>query len=66
MPLSQMLSELMQSRAGLGLLRGTGLGELLLAGRVHGQAPLRFVQDALDKRGQARVKALAHCFCEPM
>lgn len=66
MPLSQMLSELMQSRAGLGLLRGTGLGELLLAGRVHEQAPLRFVQDALDKRGQARVKALAYCFCEPM
>ena len=65
-PLSQMLSELMQSRAGLGLLRGTGLGELLLAGRVHEQAPLRFVQDALDKRGQARVKALAYCFCEPM
>ena len=33
-PLSQMLSELMQSRAGLGLLRGTGLGELLLASRA--------------------------------
>ncbi len=65
-PLSQMLSELMQSRAGLGLLRGTGLGELLLATRTHEQAPLRFVQDALDKRGQARVKALAYCFCEPM
>lgn len=65
-PLSQMLSELMQSRAGLGLLRGTGLGELLLAGRVHEQAPLRFVQDALDKRGQARVKALAYCLCEPL
>jgi len=65
-PLSQMLSELMQSRAGLGLLRGTGLGELLLATRAHEQAPLRFVQDALDKRGQARVKALAYCFCEPM
>lgn len=65
-PLSQMLSELMQSRVGLGLLRGTGLGELLLATRAHEQAPLRFVQDALDKRGQARVKALAYCFCEPM
>ncbi len=65
-PLSQMLSELMQSRAGLGLLRGTGLGELLLATRAHEQAPLRFVEDALDKRGQARVKALAYCFCEPM
>lgn len=65
-PLSQMLSELMQSRAGLGLLRGTGLGELLLASRVQQQAPLRFVQDALDKRGQARVKALAYCFCEPL
>ena len=65
-PLSQMLSELMQSRVGLGLLRGTGLGELLLATRAHEKAPLRFVQDALDKRGQARVKALAYCFCEPM
>ncbi len=65
-PLSQMLSDMMQSRAGLGLLRGTGLGELLLASRVHEQAPLRFVQDALDKRGQARIKALAYCFCEPM
>ena len=65
-PLSQMLSELMQSRAGLGLLRGTGLGELLLASRAHEQAPLRFVQQALDKRGPARVKALAYCFCEPM
>ena len=65
-PLSQMLSELMQSRAGLGLLRGTGLGELLLASRAHEQAPLRFVQAALEQRGQARVKALAYCFCEPM
>ncbi len=67
-PLSQMLSDLMQSRAGLGLLR-TGMGELLLAGRAHAlaqDAPLRFVQDALEQRGKARVKALAYCFCEPM
>ena len=66
-PLSQLLSGLMQSRAGLGLLR-TGVGELLLASRTHAlaqQAPLRFVQDALARRGQARVKALAYCFCEP-
>ena len=65
-PLSQMLAELMQSRAGVGLLRGTGVGELLLARHLQEQAPLRFVQDALEHRGQARVKALAYCFCEPM
>ena len=66
MSLSQMLAELMQSRAGVSLLRGTGVGELLLARHLQAQAPLRFVQDALEQRGQARVKALAYCFCEPM
>lgn len=66
-PLSQLLAGLMRSRAGLGLLH-TGVGELLLASRAHAlaqDAPLRFVQDALDGRGRGRTKALAYCFCEP-
>jgi protease-4 len=67
-PLSQWLAGLMQSRAGLGLLRNTGIGELLLASRTQAlanAAPLRFMQDALDRHGRARATALAYCFCEP-
>ncbi|WP_240125451.1 signal peptide peptidase SppA [Thermomonas alba] len=65
---SQWLSDLMQSRAGLALLRTTGAADWLLASRLHGlsqTAPLRFAQAALDRRGPPRVTALAYCFCEP-
>ena len=65
---SDWLGDLMQSRAGLALLRTSGAGDLLLASRLHAlqqAAPLRFVQTALERRGPARVTALAYCFCEP-
>ena len=65
-PLSQMFMDMMQSNAGAKLLNASGMGELLLARRIHDSAPLRFAQDALEQRGKARVKALAYCFCEPM
>ncbi|TCT21680.1 signal peptide peptidase SppA [Thermomonas haemolytica] len=65
---SDWLGDFMQSRAGLALLRTSGAGDLLLASRLHAlqqAAPLRFVQTALERRGPARVTALAYCFCEP-
>jgi protease-4 len=65
-PLSELFSDMLQSDAAMGLLRNSGAGELLLASHVQAQAPLRFVQTALAKRGKARVTALAYCFCEPM
>jgi hypothetical protein len=38
---------------------------MLLARRVQEQPAFRFVQDALAKPGNQRVKALAYCFCTP-
>jgi protease-4 len=65
-PLSQVLGGMLQSRAGLALLQSSGSAELLLARHAQTQPALRFVQDALETRGQQRVKALAYCFCTPL
>jgi protease-4 len=64
-PFEQWFGGLLSSRAGIGLLRASGIGEALLLEHVASQAatPLRFVQDALKQRGGVRVTPLAHCFC---
>ena len=64
-PLSQLLGGMLQSRAGMALLQHSGSAEMLLARRVQEQPVFRFVQDALAKPGNQRVKALAYCFCTP-
>ena len=64
-PLSQLLGGMLQSRAGMALLQHSGSAEMLLARRVQEQPVFRFVQDALAKPDNQRVKALAYCFCTP-
>lgn len=67
-PFEQWFGGLVESRAGLGLLRASGIGEALLLQHVAAQAaaPLRFVEAALKHRGSVRVMPLVHCFCNPM
>ena len=67
-PFEQWFGGLIESRAGLGLLRASGIGEALLLQHVAEQAgaPLRFVGNALKQRGSVRVTPLAHCFCSAM
>ena len=64
-PFEQWFGGLVASRAGLGLLRASGIGEALLLEHVASQAgtPLRFVENALQNRGRVRVTPLAHCLC---
>jgi protease-4 len=64
-PFEQWFGGLVASRAGLGLLRASGVGEALLLEHVASQAgaPLRFVENALQNRGRVRVTPLAHCLC---
>jgi len=64
-PFEQWFGGLVSSRAGLGLLRASGVGEALLLEHVAAQAgaPLRFVERAMKQRGNVRVMPLAHCFC---
>ena len=64
-PFAQWFGGLVSSRAGLSLLRASGIGEALLLEHVASQAgtPLRFVENALKNRGSVRVTPLAHCFC---
>ena len=63
---SQWFGGMLESRAGLALLRRSGTAELLLARRLADQSPLRFVESALARGGKARVQPLAHCFCTPL
>ncbi len=67
-PFEQWFGGLVGSRAGIGLLRATGVGEALLLEHVATQSatPLRFVQNALKQRGNVRVTPLAHCFCSAL
>ena len=67
-PFEQWFGGLVGSRAGLGLLRATGVGEALLLEHVATQSatPMRFVQNALKQRGNVRVTPLAHCFCSAL
>jgi len=62
-PFEQWFGGLVDSRAGLALLRATGVGEALLLQHVQAQAPMRLVDRLLKHQGQARVQPLAHCFC---
>jgi protease-4 len=65
-PFERFFSRFAESRAGAAMLRGTGLGEAMLARALPRQAQdLRFLQDALQAKGGAPVKALAYCFCGP-
>jgi protease-4 len=65
-PFERFFSRFAESRAGAAMLRGTGLGEAMLARALPRQAQdLRFLQDALQAHGGAPVKALAYCFCGP-
>ena len=65
-PFSQWFGGLLESRVGMAMLRASGSGELLLARRLAEQVPLRFIENALERRGNARVTPLAHCFCSPL
>jgi protease-4 len=67
-PFEQWFGGLVGSRAGMALLRASGVGEALLLEHVATQAatPLRFVQNALKQRGGVRVTPLAHCFCSAL
>lgn len=62
-PFEQWFGGLIESRAGLGLLRASGVGEALLLQHVQAQAPLRLLDAAVKRRGNARVLPLVHCFC---
>ena len=62
-PFEQWFGGLVDSRAGLALLRATGVGEALLLQHVQAQAPMRLLDRLLKHQGQARVQPLAHCFC---
>ena len=62
-PFEQWFGGLIESRAGLGLLRASGVGEALLLQHVQAQAPLLLLEAAVKRRGNVRVLPLAHCFC---
>lgn len=62
-PFEQLFGGFVQSRAGLALLRASGIGETLLLQHVKAQAPLRLLDTVMQKRGNVRVLPLAHCFC---
>ena len=62
-PFAQWFGGLAQSRAGLALLRASGIGEALMIQHVKAQAPLRLLDSVLKQHGDVRVLPLAHCFC---
>jgi protease-4 len=66
-PFERFFSRFAESSAGGAMLRGSGLGEAMLARALpRGAQDLRFLQDMLQSRhGSAPVKALAYCFCGP-
>jgi protease-4 len=66
-PFERFFSRFAESRAGAAMLRGSGLGDAMLARVLPRTAQdLRFLQDAMQPgRGSAPVKALAYCFCGP-
>lgn len=61
--LPRWLETVLQTRIGARLLGDAGPAALLFT-RAQDSAPLRFVHTALERRGGARVTALAYCFCE--
>ncbi|MDI1252175.1 signal peptide peptidase SppA [Thermomonas sp.] len=62
-PFEQLFGGFVQSRAGLALLRASGIGETLLLQHLKAQAPLRLLDTVMQQRGNVRVMPLAHCFC---
>lgn len=62
-PFSQLFGGMLESRAGLAVLQAFGGGEPLLARRLAERSPLRVIEQALARDGNARVQAMAHCFC---
>ena len=62
-PFGQMFGGFIESRAGLAMLRASGIGESLLLQHVKAQAPLRLLDTLVQQRGNVRVLPLAHCFC---
>ena len=62
-PFAQMFGGFVQSRAGLAMLRASGIGESLMVQHVKAQAPLRLLDTVIQQRGNVRVLPLAHCFC---
>ena len=66
-PFERFFSRFAESRAGGAMLRGTGLGEAMLARAMPRSAQdLSFLQDMLQSRsGGVPVRALAYCFCAP-
>ena len=62
-PFSQWFGGMLESRAGMALLRASGGAELLLARRLAERGPLQLVEQALARGGNARVQPMAHCFC---
>ncbi|MFT4178809.1 MAG: signal peptide peptidase SppA [Thermomonas sp.] len=65
-PFSQWFGGMLESRAGIALLRSSGLGETLLLKRLQQQPAMQFIDSALKRSGNARVVPLAHCLCMPM
>ena len=67
-PFEQWFGGLVSSKAGMALLRASGIGEALLLEHVASQArvPLKLLDDAIKQRGSVRVMPLAHCFCTPL
>ena len=62
-PFAQMFGGFMESRAGLAILRASGIGESLMLQHVKAQAPLRLLDTVMQQHGNVRVLPLAHCFC---
>ena len=59
----QWFGGLVESRAGLALLRASGIGESLMLQHVRDQVPLRVLDSAMQQHGKVRVLPLAYCFC---
>ena len=62
-PFGQWLSGLVESHAGVALLRSSGIGEVMMLQHIKAQAPLRLLDTLMQKSGNVRVMPLAHCFC---
>ena len=65
-PFEQWFGGMIESTLGRSLLRASGVGEALLLQHVRAQAPMQWLDAALQRRGNVRVLPLAHCFCNPM
>ena len=62
-PFEQWFGGLVEGRAGLALLRASGVGEALLRQHLAAQLPDGLLARLAQARGPARVRPLAYCFC---